>query len=158
MDPRPVGNIRATLKKDHTQATKMRKFFNAPVLGTKPRIPTINMAMVHTMAEMTTTRRRPNLSVRRISETDVTRAMIAISCQSTLPTQTGRQLTQDGCNEKGVSESALLEEQTGICVEKRQSGKLLRTHRQCRPERAQCVGPFETLGIRAHQLLEALVL
>lgn len=80
-------NSRATLKKDQTQATKMRKFFRASVLGTNPKIPTTNMVQVQTIVAMMTIRRRPNLSVRVIKQTEVTSAMTAahVSCFHGLP-------------------------------------------------------------------------
>ena len=68
------------MKNDQMHATKIRKFFNGIVFSTKPRIPTISMVKVQIAAENTTTRRRPNLSVRAIRETEATRAMIAIIC------------------------------------------------------------------------------
>jgi hypothetical protein len=73
---------RATLKNDQTHASKMRKFLRGVVLGTKPRMPTISMVMVHTIEATTTTIRRPNLSVKVMREMDVTRAMTAGRGQS----------------------------------------------------------------------------
>ena len=70
-------HLRATLKKDQTQATKIKKFFRASVFGTKPRIPTTSMVEVHTIAAMMTMRRRPNLSVNVIRQIEVTSAMTA---------------------------------------------------------------------------------
>jgi len=65
------------LKNDQTHATKIRKFFKASVFDTKPRIPTTSIVTVQTTAAMNTMRRRPNLSVAKMRQMLVTRAMIA---------------------------------------------------------------------------------
>lgn len=106
------------MKKDHTQAMKIRKLFSAEVLGTNPRIPTMSIVAVQTMAEITTTLRRPNLSVRTIRQIEVKRAIIAVhSCQRGLSGKLGES-TQDGGDKKCISEPALPKEQAGVCVQK----------------------------------------
>lgn len=73
-------HLRATLKKDQTQAMKIRKFCSGSVFGANPRIPTTSSVMVHTIAATTTTRRRPNLSVSVMRQIDVTKATTAARC------------------------------------------------------------------------------
>jgi hypothetical protein len=60
-------------------------------LGTKPRMPTMSIVRVQIPAAVTTTIRRPNLSVNRISEIDVIRAMIAVLPQVSI-SHTGKRL------------------------------------------------------------------
>lgn len=65
------------MKNDHTQAMNIRKFWSGVVMGTNPRIPTMSRAMASVNVPTSTTGRRPNLSVARISVTDTTREMTA---------------------------------------------------------------------------------
>ncbi len=65
--------------------------------------------------------------------------------------------TQNSSDQKRIAESTLLEEETGISVQERETGQLLSTSWQGGAERAARVGALATFDVGADELLEAVV-